>query len=76
MATSKPKTKSAKVISLLIRSKGASTDKIGNATNWQPHSIRAFLTGLRKKGFVIVREQRSDYGNVYRITKTPQANAA
>lgn len=76
MATSKPKTKSAKVIALLNRGKGASMKEVGKATNWKPHSIRAFLTGLRKKGFVIVREQRGEEGTAYRITEQPDVGAA
>ncbi len=76
MATSKPKAKSAKVITLLNRGKGASIDEIGKATSWKPHSIRAFMTGLRKKGFVIVREQRGEDGTAYRIVKQPDVGAA
>lgn len=54
---------------LLERDKGASIDEICKATNWKPHSIRAFLTGLRKKGFVLIREQRGNDGTTYRITE-------
>jgi predicted ArsR family transcriptional regulator len=69
---SKPQTKSAKVIALLSRAKGATLDEICQATNWKSHSVRAFLTGLRKKGFVLTREQRGDDGTAYRITQNPQ----
>lgn len=75
MATSKPKTKSANFIALLNRTKGASIDEVCKATTWKPHSVRAFLTGLRKKGFVLAREQRGDYGTVYRITRSPGKKA-
>ncbi len=71
MVTSKPQTKSAKVIAMLGRGKGASIDEICKATKWKPHSVRAFLTGLRKKGFVLAREQRGDEGTIYRITQAP-----
>ncbi|WP_109355469.1 DUF3489 domain-containing protein [Sphingorhabdus sp. EL138] len=71
MAPSKPQTKSAKVIALLNRGKGASIDEICKATKWKPHSVRAFLTGLRKKGFVLAREQRADDGTTYQITQAP-----
>ncbi len=76
MPTKKPKdqSKSAIVIALLNRGKGASIDEICKATKWQKHSTRAFLTGLRKKGLVIIREQRGDEGTVYRITETPDQN--
>jgi len=56
MATAKPKphTKSDTVIALLDRAKGASLNEICKATNWQPHSTRAFLSGLRKRGFDLI----------------------
>ena len=69
MAKSEPQTKSAKVIALLKRDKGVSIEEICKATNWKPHSVRAFLTGLRKKGFVLVRKQRGNEGTVYHITE-------
>lgn len=72
---SNPQTKSATVIALLNRGKGASIDEICKATRWQTHSTRAFLTGLRKKGYVVTREQRGDEGTAYRITQTPDQNA-
>jgi DNA-binding IclR family transcriptional regulator len=72
----KPQTKSDAVIALLGRAKGASLDEICKATKWQPHSARAFLTGLRKKGFALVREQRRDEGTSYRITARPSAEDA
>lgn len=73
MPSTKPKTqsKAAIVIALLNRGKGASIEEICKATKWQKHSTRAFLTGLRKKGLVIIREQRGEEGTVYRISETP-----
>ncbi len=72
----KPQTKSAKVITLLSRAKGATLDEICKATNWQQHSVRAFLTGLRKKGYVLAREQRGEDGTAYRITQNPSNQRA
>jgi len=71
MVRSEPQTKSAKVIKLLSRGKGANIDEICKATHWKPHSVRAFLAGLRKKGFVLTREQRGYDGIVYCITERP-----
>ncbi|GAB5487011.1 MAG: hypothetical protein Pars2KO_05810 [Parasphingorhabdus sp.] len=71
MANTKPQTKSAKVITLLSRAKGATLDEICKATEWQQHSVRAFLTGLRKKGCALVREQRGEDGTAFRITQNP-----
>jgi DNA-binding IclR family transcriptional regulator len=69
------KTKSSTIIALLTRGTGATLSEISKATQWQTHSIRAFLAGLRKKGFTIGREQRGDDETAYRITKTPDQNA-
>ncbi len=74
MPSTRSQTKSAKVIALLSRAKGATLDEICKATNWKSHSVRAFLTGLRKKGFVLTREQRGDDGTAYRITQNPGKN--
>ena len=41
--------------SLLARPLGATLDELVTATGWQPHSVRAGMTGLRKKGLTIVR---------------------
>jgi predicted ArsR family transcriptional regulator len=74
--TTKSQTKSDTVIALLDRAKGATLDEICKATNWQPHSARAFLTGLRKKGFELAREQRGEEGTSYRITARSSAEDA
>ena len=66
-ATVKPTTKSDTVIKLLLRAKGATPTELIAATDWLPHSLRAFLTGLRKKGRVIVREANKSGGFAYRI---------
>ncbi len=60
-------TKQAKLTDMLKKPDGASIAQMGAKTGWQPHSVRAALTGLRKRGFDITRE-RSDAGvTVYRI---------
>lgn len=66
--TNKP-TKTAIVSKLLSRPRGASLGDITAATGWQAHSIRAFLTGLRKKGVKLERGQRRDGATGYRIIK-------
>lgn len=63
-------TKALQVEKLLKAAKGASLDDMVLATGWQPHSCRAFLTGLRKKGHTIVRAARKDGISFYRITKS------
>ncbi|WP_240309357.1 MULTISPECIES: DUF3489 domain-containing protein [Sphingomonas] len=38
---------------LLVRDQGATLDQMIAATGWLPHTTRAAMTGLRKKGYVI-----------------------
>lgn len=64
----KKTSKSTLVQKLLSRSRGATLAEMEEATGWQAHSVRAFLTGLRKKGLVLVREARKDGVSAYRIT--------
>jgi hypothetical protein len=69
----KSETKADTVNRLLRRAKGATVTDIMFATSWQPHSVRAFLSGLRKKGTEILREQRKSGETAYRIAKTDGA---
>lgn len=59
-------TKNAVVIALLTRDTGATLADLIAATDWLPHTTRAALTGLRKKGHVIERGKRGD-DTCYRI---------
>ena len=61
-------TKTDAVIKLLSRSRGASVAEIGTATDWQPHSVRSFLTGLRKKGRVVAKDERRNGETSYKLT--------
>ncbi len=58
--------KSSAVIDLLSREVGATGPELIAATSWLPHTVRAALTGLRKKGHVIERSRR-DEATCYRI---------
>ena len=53
-------TKTTAVLALLHRDKGATLTELVQATGWQPHTTRAMLTGLRKKGHAIERRKRDD----------------
>jgi hypothetical protein len=61
-------TKIGEVIERLGREAGATIDEIVAATGWLPHTSRAALTGLRKRGYALVSD-RSDWtlSTVYRI---------
>ena len=54
----KPVSKISAVADLLRREGGATLAELGAATGWQPHTTRAALTGLRKKGHKIERGTR------------------
>jgi hypothetical protein len=60
-------TKALQVTQMLTRGEGASLDELCQVTSWQPHTARAFLTGLRKKGSVIERSKREDGTTFYRL---------
>jgi hypothetical protein len=67
-------TKLAQVVELLQQDRGASIAELIVATGWLPHTTRAALTGLRKRGFVTAID-RSDKerGSIYRVEKRPAA---
>lgn len=69
--TRKPPTKSAIVTRLLSRERGASISEMTKATGWQPHSVRAFLTAVRRKA-TLAKEERSDGVTAYRIAEIRQ----
>jgi hypothetical protein len=56
------------VIALLRRPEGATLAEMIEATGWLPHSTRAVLTGLRKKGHVLDKSKRDD-ATCYRIVE-------
>jgi hypothetical protein len=56
-AATRPATKQALVIGMLQRKRGASLAELVEATGWLPHTTRAALTGLRKKGYAIITDK-------------------
>ena len=69
-----PVTKVAAVIALLEREDGATLAELIAATSWLPHTTRAALTGLRKKGYLIERSKRGEV-TCYRIAPLAPDNA-
>jgi hypothetical protein len=59
--------KQAAIVNLMSRPKGATLDEMIEATEWLPHTTRAALTGLRKRGFALERVKDEAKGSVYRI---------
>jgi len=45
--------KAAALLEMLQRKDGATLEEMTERTGWQTHSVRAAMTGLRKKGHVI-----------------------
>jgi len=60
--------KNQTVIALLEREGGVTLEEIASTTNWQPHSVRSFLTGLKKKGHHIENDKVNGVRQ-YRILK-------
>ena len=69
-------TKQALVIEMLSAKKGATLNALVEATGWLPHTTRAALTGLRKRGFAIERTREEGSDSIYRIVSAPAAAAA
>lgn len=64
--------KSATVRKMLRRSNGATLAEITTVTTWQPHSARAFLSGIRKKGEPLQRDTRRDGTTCYKLMEAPR----
>ncbi len=67
-------TKIAAVIALLGRAEGATIGELVETTGWLPHTTRAALTGLRKRGFALTAD-RTDRtrGSIYRIAAAAES---
>lgn len=64
-------TKASVVEALLTREGGASLEALCEATGWQAHTCRAFLTGLRKKGREVIRASDKEGKSIYLIVPEP-----
>ena len=51
--SSKPASKQQQLAALLVRDEGAILHQMIAATGWLPHTTRAALTGLKKKGYAL-----------------------
>ncbi len=61
------------VINMLSAKSGTTLDALVEATGWLPHTTRAALTGLRKRGFTIDRSRTGGEESVYRIVGSATA---
>lgn len=67
--------KQALIVGMLSAKTGATLGALVGATGWLPHTTRAALSGLRKRGFAIERSREGD-ATIYRIVAKTVATAA
>jgi len=60
-AAQKPVSKQQQLAALLVRDEGATLDQMVEATSWLPHTTRAALTGLKKKGYAISSDKVGNF---------------
>lgn len=60
-------TKQAKLVGMLSRKSGVTLAKPSEALDCQPHTTRATMTGLKKRGYVIERLTREAKDSLYLI---------
>ncbi len=75
IVTPRAGSKQALVIKMLSGKSGATLNALIEATGWLPHTTRAALSGLRKKGFAIQRMREKD-ASVYRIVGAASGKGA
>jgi hypothetical protein len=68
-------TKQDRLIDMLSRGEGCTVTELTVTFGWLPHTVRAALTGLRRKGFVLTRSKNEAGTTIYRLSPAPVANA-
>jgi Protein of unknown function (DUF3489) len=72
----RPGSKLDRVLGTLSTDQGATLDELTRATGWLPHTARAALTGLRKRGYdVHLVRGGGETASVYRLTRAPAGGA-
>jgi hypothetical protein len=69
-AAPRAESKGAKILDMIARAKGATLAEIMKAMDWQPHSVRGFISTASKKQGVKIESVKSDAGErVYKIAR-------
>jgi len=69
-AAPRAESKTAKILEMIARAKGATLAEIVKATGWQAHSVRGFISTAGKKHSVKIESSKNEAGDrVYRIAK-------
>jgi hypothetical protein len=71
----RPHTKASCLLELLRTGTGASLEEMTDATGWQAHTVRAAMTGLRKKGHAITRHVEGNTTVWRSAVREPDASA-
>lgn len=67
--TSREGSKKETVLSMLRHAHGATLKQIMDATGWQPHTVRGFISTLGKHGLKIESFKRASGNRAYRLTE-------
>jgi len=69
-STPRAETKGAKILDMIGRAKGATLAEIMEATDWQAHSVRGFLSTASKKQGIKIESTKNESGDrTYRTAK-------
>jgi len=68
-ATNSGATKLDTILKKIRNKNGASLAALEKMTGWKPHSVRAALTGLRKKGHAVERSKDGKGVTIYRVAE-------
>lgn len=71
----KPGTKQARLVDYLSRPWGTSIADLSRLLGWQPHTVRAALTSLRKKGYQVTSSKDDKGTVVYRAAPPMKATS-
>lgn len=72
-ATKKERSKTDIILSLIGQKSGATLAAIMNATDWQPHSVRGFISlAQSRRGLKVISTKDGKGDRVYRVASKPK----